>query len=193
MRWCASIAVIAVLALAQGCIKQQEKPQPAVFPVASGSVEVTDISGKKYFPAVHAAFQRAEKSIRVAMFRVKIYPGKEKYLANILVQDLVDARKRGVDVVVHLDDTDDNTEDGGSGKNEKNTVVYETLRSAGVDARLMNHGRKLHAKLIVIDNKVVIDGSANWSFSALSRNAESTSLIISERYGAEKAAWIDSL
>ena len=56
-----------------------------------------NISNRNYFPAVHHEFQNAKKSIVVAVYLIRVYPdSKPTSPTRILVQDLIDAHKRGV-------------------------------------------------------------------------------------------------
>lgn len=64
---------------------------------------VIDISGTKYFPAVKEALSEAEKSISLVMFVIELSLYKENLKADQLIDDLVKARKRGVEVEVILD------------------------------------------------------------------------------------------
>ena len=63
-----------------------------------------DVSGDAYFPAVHAALNAATGSITVAMYQMRVpemaTPGQP---VRALVDDLVAAQRRGVDVKVVLD------------------------------------------------------------------------------------------
>ena len=62
-----------------------------------------------------------------------------------------------------------------------------------MDVRYIVPSQRLHAKLIVVDERTVVDGSANWSYSALAENAESSTMIISQQYAVLKLQWIWAL
>lgn len=156
--------------------------------------EVRDVSGNKYFDAVHLSFQNAESSIYVAMFEMRVYPDRKSGPHYRLIQDLVNARKRGVKVKVYLDRSESTDQSTGEiVVHDANAVAYELLRAGGVDVRYVIPTQRLHAKLIVIDERTVVDGSANWSFSALAENAESGTMIISQEYAVLKLQWMWAL
>jgi len=68
----------------------------------SFTADVQDISGTKYFPAVKEAIAQARKTISVVMFTVESSASKQSKPGE-LVGLLIEARKRGVDVRVVLD------------------------------------------------------------------------------------------
>lgn len=57
--------------------------------------EVEDISGSKYFPAVKKAITEARESIYMVMFKVGLRPYDESSSVYQLVEELVNAHKRG--------------------------------------------------------------------------------------------------
>lgn len=50
-------------------------------------------------------------------------------------------------------------------------------------AHFLKYRRRLHDKLIIVDERYVVDGSTNWSISALRDNYESATLIIAAALG----------
>ena len=161
---------------------------------AGVEAEVRDISGGKYFDAVHLAFQNAENSIYVAMYDIRVYPDRKSGPHYRLLLDLVAAHKRGVKVKVYLDRSESTDQHTGEAiVHDGNAVAYGILRDAGVDVRYVVATQRLHAKLIVIDERTVVESSANWSFSALTENAESGTMIISQQYAMIKLQWIWAL
>ncbi|MEI6217840.1 MAG: phospholipase D-like domain-containing protein [bacterium] len=162
------------------------------LPASAGvEAEVRDISGKKYFDAVHLAFRNAEDSIYVAMYDMRIYADRKSGPQFDLVMDLIAAHKRGVKVKVYLDRSE--SQDQTTGKveiHDGNALAHDLLQRAGVDVRYVVPTQRLHAKLLVIDERTVVDGSANWSFSALTENAESSTMVISQQYAIIKLQWM---
>jgi phosphatidylserine/phosphatidylglycerophosphate/cardiolipin synthase-like enzyme len=57
---------------------------------------------------------------------------------------------------------------------------YQRLKDHGVDIHLDGHPEKMHLKLIIIDERIVITGSYNLTRSAETRNDENTLVIHSE-------------
>lgn len=164
---------------------------PIYRPLASGQptilAEIEDISDSKYLPSVHQALQNAQESIYVAMYGILVYPHNKTSPPYILLQDLIDAHNRGVKVKVFLDRSYKyNPERKRREIDTKNDIAYSILSQAGVDVKFVVPSKQLHDKLIVIDRKVVISGSTNWSYWALRLNSENADLIRSPEYAREK-------
>lgn len=96
--------------------------------------------------------QIAEKSLKVAMFTWTRFD---------LAQEVIDAKQRGVDVQVIID------QHSGCGVSAK---VVEYLRKGGIPVRLSTGGKLLHHKFMIIDDKVLVNGSANWTKAAFIQN-----------------------
>ena len=128
----------------------------------NASAEV--LFGEAYYQTLHKHFIQAEESITIAMYFM--YPNFEdpNNPINQLLNDLVDAKQRGVDVKVVLEDS----------KLNVSRRAYQKLRQNGVKVYFDTPKRLLHAKGIVIDNRYIFVGSANWSKSAMGKNKEAT-------------------
>jgi len=149
------------------------------------TADVTDISDNKYFAAVHQELAQAEKSVTVAMYLISTNLFTPDSLQNILLNDLIAAKQRGLSVKVYLDKS--------AQPPEKNNFAYDLLLQAGIDVCFVSPGLCLHDKLIIIDGKVVISGSANWTYSALKNNSENSDIIRSAQYAQIKLAKIARL
>ena len=157
-------------------------------PKNSYSADVLDISGRKYYPAVKKAIEQARKSIYMVMFQVSLNPYHKNSKVYKMVDELLKAHKRGVDVRVILDQNIDfvNRRDKGRWAAEgKNAWCFKMLKEAGIDVYYDNLTTYTHAKTIVIDKEIVIIGSANWSENAFSKNVETNALIKSEELANE--------
>lgn len=145
--------------------------------------DVQDISGSKYFPAVEDAIAKAEESIHATMFLMEIPQRKASSKVQRLVDALINAQKRGVDVQVILDQNVDfvhqRHESDWFGK-VRSFRAYKQLREAGVDVHYDQISTYTHAKAIVIDKRIVILGSTNWTQTSLVRSIETNVLIKSE-------------
>ncbi len=108
------------------------------------------------------------------MYGMKYYTGRnaEDSRTNRLIDALVAARRRGVDVKVILDRSDYNKI-----LNKINTVTREYLEEGSVKVRFDPEKTTTHAKVVIADDQVMI-GSANWGYLAMEVRNES-SLIIS--------------
>ncbi|MEM2409477.1 MAG: phospholipase D-like domain-containing protein [Thermofilaceae archaeon] len=131
-----------------------------------------------YFERVSELIKRAEKSVYVVMFVMKYDPKEtpERDPANALIELLVDARNRGLDVRVVVDDT--------TRQSYPETIEY--LKSKGVPVRLdPKAGVTTHAKIVVVDGRCSVIGSHNWTESALSSNNEFSVLLCSKDFAGE--------
>ena len=145
-----------------------------------------------YYPQVHQALITASKSISCVMYMADINPKYNKGWEYNLVNDLIGAHRRGVDVSVIFDQ---NTMFWESGKNGKKTErrsqeAYELLKKNGVPVYYDSKDRVTHSKILVIDGYITILGSTNWTYSALRKNREA-SVLIKSRSVAE--SFLDKL
>ncbi|MBU4346249.1 MAG: hypothetical protein KKH29_02855 [Candidatus Omnitrophica bacterium] len=150
---------------------------------------VEDLSANKYFPKVKDAFKDAKSSIFMVMYFTNFDPKGKKSPVNELVEELLNARNRGVKVKVILDQNINfSAWDGGQGeweKEVKNDPLFVYLKKQGVEVYYDNLYTITHTKAIVIDEETVILGSANWTQSSLRRNNEASCLIKSEGMAKE--------
>ena len=101
---------------------------------------------------------RAQTSINIAMY---IFTDRE------IALPLAKARERGVKVRLYLD---------------KDQVNYQYSQSRflvqkGIKARISSNSYIMHNKFAIIDNRILLTGSYNWTFSANNRNDENLMVI----------------
>lgn len=96
---------------------------------------------------------RAQDYIYLSMFLIT---------NNKIVQSLIDAHKRGVEIRMIID----------AHHALQPYSKHEELRKAGIKVKVENWAGKMHAKTVIIDDKTVITGSANWTYSAFKYNDE---------------------
>lgn len=94
----------------------------------------------------------AQKTVRVAMFT---------FTHQGLTDALIAAQKRGVDVEVVID----------RGQANIGKEVHALLIAQGVPLRI-SQTEMCHHKFALIDDQILVHGSANWTKAAFSRNAE---------------------
>ena len=139
-------------------------------PVPVEGVEV--ITDRQYEQVVGDAFTRARSSIRVMMFEAHYY---EKHLnspTNALIEELIAARRRGVDVKVILEIRKEN--DRVSTGNRQTGAL---LSRGGVAVMYDPPTTTTHSKLLIIDGETSVVGSTNWTYNALEKNHEVSVLI----------------
>jgi len=134
--------------------------------------DVQPIPNRLYYPAVHKLLSEAKRSIYIVMFEMFYYRKYPESLENQLVQDLIDAHKKGVNVEVIL-------EQGAFGKitrrnrSEGGFMLYQD----GVKVYFDSRSKTTHNKLIIVDERYTVIGSTNWSYYALEKNNEASVLI----------------
>ncbi|MBN2407090.1 MAG: hypothetical protein JXJ19_05285 [Elusimicrobia bacterium] len=138
--------------------------------------EVENISSRDYFPKVKEAINKAEKSIYMSMFVISLRLSQPDSGVYKLCDALIEAKKRGVKVKVVLDQNVDYYDEE-SVVEGKNTLAYQYLTGRGIEVFYDDKYQYTHSKALVIDEKIVVIGSTNWSYSALEKNNESSVLI----------------
>jgi len=126
--------------------------------------------GSDYFPAVHKALSQARQSIEVIMYLIIMDPQDTENPVNILINDLIAARKKKARVRVILENE----------KFNESQLAFETLQKNGIDVYYDTPKTYLHTKAIVIDSRICILGSANWSRTAFYNNHEVSIILDSE-------------
>ena len=120
------------------------------------------------YPAVlMALIAQARESIHVVMYRISYYPQYQDSVTNNILDALIAAAARGLDVRVYMDDCAFYESD-----KEANLQAARYLSDHGVDVRMDDPSIITHAKLIVIDQRTVILGSTNWNYYSLAQNNE---------------------
>ena len=138
------------------------------------SAQVKDISSRAYEPAVIELLDGAKESIVISMYNISLGT-KYKNPVRLMLNDLHEARDRNVSVTLYL-----NTRFRDTDKEQSRLIenpALKKLEDAGCIIHLMSANRRLHDKLIIVDSRYVVEGSANWSNSALRENFESATLI----------------
>ncbi len=158
--------------------------------------EIIDVSGNKYFPAVNEAIAKAQKSINVVMFAVESSLSRQDSKPNKLINALIEAKDRGVDVEVILDQNVDFVQRRHASDWEtkiKSTRAYKRLKEAGVKVYYDEPARYAHAKAVIIDKKIVILGSTNWTEASFDNNIETSVLINSEKLAEEILTYLKTI
>jgi len=142
--------------------------------------DVVVVNNLEYFPTVHKLLSEAKKSIYVIMFSARYYDDYPDSKSNILFNDLADAKKRGLDVKYILEQ--ELPEKGKTAEKDRiypkeHNRVMDFLKKNNIAYTLDNPDITTHSKLIIVDGMYTVVGSTNWSYSALTKNNE-TSVII---------------
>jgi len=159
------LIILSFLACVFSPLSAQENYLPA---------QVRDISDRAYEPAIIGLLDGAKESIVISMYNISL-GAKERNPITFLLQDLIEARQRGVEVTLYL-----NTNFREIDKEPHqliNTPFFKKLVDAGCVFHLLPSRLRLHDKLVIVDSRFVVEGSTNWSISALKSNRESATLI----------------
>jgi HKD family nuclease len=158
--------------------------------------EVADISGTKYFPAVKEAISKAQKSINLVMFTIETPPEGQSSKTSQLIDELIQAKNRGVDVEVILDQNVDFVHRGHPSDWEveiKSTRAFKRLKDAGIKVHYDEPARYTHCKTVIIDKKIVILGSTNWTESAFDNSIETDVLVNSAELAEEILRYLKTI
>ena len=153
--------------------------QPTVFRLKP---QLKLLVEEDYYDTLVELLNRANNSIYVAMFSMKYDPRDKDDPANDLIEALAAAAEKGIHVVVVLDDY--------PWWNER---TAEYLRNHSVEVHIYMGEESMHAKVVVVDSKIVVLGSHNWSESGLAYNHEVSILIRSQSMAEQLASYIANL
>lgn len=133
----------------------------------STKAKLTPVVDKEYYPMALSLINQAQHSIHIIMLVMS-----SGYGVDDLKKALVEARKRGVEVEVLLND---------DVRANRDTLTH--LLREGIGARLDDEAKFTHNKLLIVDEKKVLVGATNWTTSSLFYNKEANILIESKLIG----------
>jgi hypothetical protein len=143
--------------------------------------KVADASDRAYEPTAIWLIDQAKHSVVMSMYLLR-ESADARHPVNRLVQDLLEAAQRGVQVELYL-----NTNFNGSDPDKiLKTPALDRLRAQGIQVTGTSEHRRLHDKLLIVDERYILEGSTNWSISALMANWESNTLIDSPPLAKQK-------
>jgi len=118
------------------------------------------IIGKDFPKVVIPKINDAKKSIKIVVFDWRWYPNDIGNPVQLFNQSIVRAIRRNVEVKVIANSQD----------------IVNTLNSLGAKAKKMITKNLVHAKMLIIDDSIVIVGSHNYTQSAFTMNYEISAL-----------------
>ncbi len=123
------------------------------FQVGDQTVELWFLpDNKEGYRRISQLIKSAKKSVKVAMFT---------WTRPDLAEEVIAARERGVDVQVILD------RHSASGASKKIVAMFE---EANLPYRINRGPGLLHHKMLIVDDRVIEIGSANWTRAAFNSN-----------------------
>jgi phosphatidylserine/phosphatidylglycerophosphate/cardiolipin synthase-like enzyme len=158
-----------------------------VQPVAAETHEarVTLLKDNEFAEAILVGIRNARKSITCSYYLFVVHGKKE---SGKVLDELVRARRRGVDVRVILEKTRNKDR-----LNEENLHTAALLSRGGVKVFFDTPDVVTHLKVTVIDGRFVYMGSHNLTEGALSHNNELSVLIDSPELAGETLSYLNQL
>ncbi|MBU1924156.1 MAG: hypothetical protein KJ710_07890 [Candidatus Omnitrophica bacterium] len=136
--------------------------------------DVVSLSNQEYFPAAQEAISQAKKSILLVMYLISFNKEDKESEVSKLMEELVKAKLRGVGVKAILDYQKDDYNSIAGGDNSE---AFNFLKNNGIEVYFDSVGSYTHTKAMVIDERIVISGSHNWTDAAFTRSNETSFLI----------------
>ena len=149
---------------------------------------ITMLENRAYYLALKEAINGAKKEITLSYFRFKT-KGQVANYPDVVMEGLISAAKRGVNVVLLLDQNKDINDI----TSKENRETMGRLNRTGVQVYLDSPETTTHTKMTVIDGRYTFIGSHNLTQSALKYNNEISLMIESPHVAAEALAYIKSL
>ena len=140
----------------------------------------------QYFQVAKKMIQDAKTSIQIMMFEMGYYDKYPNTPSNLLIKELIAAKRRGVKVEVILE-----VKDGRDRTTERNRHTGKILSDGGVGVIYDSLFRTTHAKWMVVDGYLALVGSTNWTYYALTNNNEVAVLVRSKPVAKGLADYFD--
>ncbi len=134
-----------------------------------GEAEVTPLMGGGLREAMLADIERANQRLWMSMFLVSLAPNDPRSSVRYILDALVRAEHRRVDVRILMDNFSMGPEEY-----RPNMVAAGYLADRGVSVRVYIHPRRRvsHSKFLIVDERAIIVGSANLTPGGVDNNSE---------------------
>ena len=142
--------------------------------------DVQLVTDTQYFQTAQRIIREAKTTIHVMMFEMGYYDEHPNTLSNLLIKELIDAKKRGIRVEVILD-----VREGEDRTTKRNRRTGKILSEGGVEVIYDSLSKTTHAKLMIVDGRFTLVGSTNWTHYALTNNHEVAVLVKSKEVAKE--------
>jgi len=158
------------------------------FPMAIDESTTQVITDREYYPTALDLINSADETIHITMYQMKYYTSKQykDSPTNKLIDALIAAKERGIEVKVIIDES---TNENGNAGND----LINLLRENNIIAKFDKPDTTTHAKLVIIDSKIVLVGSSNWSYFTLTKNHETNVLIKSDKVAYEFEDYFENI
>ena len=159
------IVLITAFVFLAAASEKSGKNSPVVY-------QTVILANEDYFPALLEAIDKAQNEIIISIFSFKAGEHKNSYPDRIL-NHLAQAVKRGVKVIVILERTGNKSDE----LDMQNRQTGRLLAEKGVHVIFDSPRKTTHTKLVVIDQRLLILGSHNFTQAALKYNNEISILL----------------
>lgn len=112
--------------------------------------------GKKYVEKVIPQIEAAKQTIDIIVYDWRLRPSLPTHPVSLLVQALLGAQRKGVRVRALVNSAE----------------VQRNLKFYGIEAKVLQTQKLMHAKMMLIDSNVAVIGSHNYTQSAFTSNLE---------------------
>lgn len=146
--------------------------------------DVQLVTDAQYAEVAKRLIKEAKISIQVMMFEMGYYEEHKNTPSNLLIRELIEAKKRGVKVEVILE-----VREGEDRTTKRNRHTGKILSDGGVKVIFDSMSKTTHAKTMIVDEKLTLLGSTNWTYYALTNNHEVAVLIRSKEVAKELAEY----
>ena len=153
------------------------------------TAETRLIIDRQYYPCALNAIREAKKTINLAIFQIRYYPKYPESPSNLLIESLISAAKRGVEVEVCIERSEGYNEE----TNAFNLESAKRLAANKVKVYLDNPEKTMHAKFLVVDGRLVLLGSTNWSYYSLNFNRETNVMVESKEMASQLLQYFSEL
>jgi len=142
--------------------------------------DVQVVTDAQYFQVARKMISEAKGSVQVMMFEMGYYDQHQNAPSNLLIKELIQAKKRGVKVeaILEIRDGDDRT-------TKRNRQAGRILSEGGVEVIYDPPFKTHHTKCLIVDGSLTMIGSTNWTHYALTNNNEASVLIRSKEVAKE--------
>lgn len=185
VRWMALWAALLIFLGQPERAAGQETTAPGPVEVAGG--EALLLADGDYFEALIAGIDEARREILLSAFYFRTR-GSTDYRPDAVLRHLDEAVRRGVrvDAVLERGPEADSVSADNAGTAEK-------LRTSGIRVCLDTPDRTTHAKVVVIDGRILFVGSHNLTQSALKFNRELSVRIVSPALADQARRYLRTL
>jgi phosphatidylserine/phosphatidylglycerophosphate/cardiolipin synthase-like enzyme len=135
---------------------------------AVGTIDVAFSPNGGVTAMVTSELTNAQKSIQVQAY---------SFTSSEIIQALINAKKRGVDVRIIIDKSNVAGEEKDNPRSQKEKELLDAVVHSGIPVKVDSDFQIAHSKIMIVDGIDIITGSFNFTYSAEHSNAENCLII----------------